>query len=233
MFVIRLLLVYAVVSAAPGQSQTFEAATIKPSSSTSNGSSWRVQPGRITMENETIRQIIQQAYRLQDYQYSGPAWLEDGRYNVEAKAETKDPNQLMLMLQNLLAERFKLVVHRQSKPVSGYALVVAKGGLKIKPVDGEGSNLNSNKTRLTATHIDTTQLTMHLATVLAQPVVDETGVKDSFTFVLQYADPRYPADDSLPTIFTALAEQLGLKLEARKVPIEVLFVDHAERPIDN
>ena len=85
------------------------------------------------MENETVRQIIQQAYRLQDYQYSGPLWLEDGRYKVEAKAETTDPNRLMLMLQNLLAERFKLVVHRQSKPVSGYALMVAKGGLKIKP----------------------------------------------------------------------------------------------------
>jgi uncharacterized protein (TIGR03435 family) len=182
-----------------------------------------------------MRQMIQQAYGLQDYQYSGPAWLENDRYYLEGKAETNDPNQLTLMLQNLLTERFKLVVHRESKPVSGYALVVAKSGLKIKPAEGEGRNFNSNKTRMRVTHSNLFEFAKYLSNEIKQPVADETGVKDAFTFELQYAQllpgGDETADTTLPTIFTALTEQVGLKLEPRKVPVEVLIVDRAERPI--
>jgi uncharacterized protein (TIGR03435 family) len=231
---VRLLLpsaLFATLGLAQTAPPTFEAAVIKPSITTDGGSSWRIQPGRIVMENETLRQMIQQAYGLQDYQYSGPVWLENDRYYLEGKAETKDPNQLILMLQNLLTERFKLAVHREPKPVSGYALVVAKSGLKIKPAEGEGWNFNSNKTRIRVTHANMTEFAKYLSNEIKQPVVDETGVKDAFTFELQYANPRESSDTNLPTIFTALTEQLGLKLEPRKVPVEILIVDHVERPI--
>jgi len=241
----RALLAYAVLPATLWLAQAaaqpaFEVASIKPSTTDQNGSSWRVQPGRVTMVNESIKQIIQAAYSVQDHQYSGPAWLEGERYNIDAKADSKgDGKQLLLMLRTLLAERFKLVVHHETKSMPGYALVPAKGGLKIHPVEGESSNTNESRNKLTATHIDMARFTKFLTNLLSQPVVDETGVKESFSFVLQYVNPRSlraekaDGDNVLPTIFTALTEQLGLKLESRKVPVDVLVVDRAERPSDN
>ena len=219
---------------------TFEVAAIKPSTATDNHSSSHSNNGRITMDNLTLKQIIVNAYRIQNHQFVGPAWLENERYNINAKADAKvEYAELMAMLQNLLAERFKLVVHHESKSVPGYALVVSKGGLKVKPVEGEGSSMNSNNTKLTATHVNTDRISKYVSSVLGQPVLDETGVKDSFSFVLEYADPRPGREEksdsgaTLPTIFTALNEQLGLKLETRKVPIDIVVVDHIERPTEN
>ena len=199
-----------------------------------------MQPGRLTMVSESIRQIIQAAYTVQDYQYSWPGWLENERYDINATTDIRgDGRQMLLMLQRLLTERFKLVVHTESRSMPGYALVVAKGGLKVRPVDGEGSNYNESRNKVTATHLDMARFTKFLANLLAQPVADETGVKDGFSFVLQYANPRsQPAEKSdgnevLPSIFTAITEQLGLKLEGRKVPVEMLVVDRVERPSEN
>jgi uncharacterized protein (TIGR03435 family) len=241
----RALLFYAALPAALCLAQSaappaFEVAAIKPSTATDNHSSSHSNNGRITMENLSIKQIILNAYGIQNHQYSGPAWLENERYNIDAKADTKvEYKELMTMLQTLLADRFKLKVHHESKSVSGYALVVARGGLKVKPVEGEGSSMNTNNTKLTATHVDPQRMARYVSGLLGQPVVDETGVKDSFSFVLEYADPRPGREErsetgaTLPTIFTALNETLGLKLEPRKVPIDVVIVDHAERPTEN
>jgi uncharacterized protein (TIGR03435 family) len=243
---LRALLSFAVLPAALCLAQpaapflpTFEVAAIKPSSAAGNHSSSHSNNGRINMENLTLKQIILNAYGIQNHQYSGPAWLENERYNVDAKADTKvEYKELMAMLQALLAERCKLVVHHESKSVSGYALVVSKGGLKVKPVEGEGSGMNTDNTKLTATHVDMPRLARYLAGVVNLPVVDETGVKDSFSFEMEFADPRPGREDradaaSLPTIFTALTEKLGLKLETRKVPIDVVVVDHVEKPTEN
>jgi uncharacterized protein (TIGR03435 family) len=238
-------LAYAVLSAAfclaqPAAKPTFEVASVKPSTATDNHSSSHSNNGRITMDNLTIKQIILAAYRIQNHQYVGPAWLENERYNIDAKAESKvEYPDLMAMLQNLLAERFQLVVHHESKSVPGYALVVTKGGLKVRPAEGEGSSMNSNNTKLTATHVNTDRIGKFVSNVLGQPVEDETGVKDSFSFVLEYADPRPGREEksdsgvTLPTIFTALNEQLGLKLEPRRVSIDIVVVDHIERPTEN
>jgi uncharacterized protein (TIGR03435 family) len=229
--------------AQPGPQPAFEVASIKPNTTGESGSNWNVSPGGVRVVNMSLRHIIQAAYSVQDYQYSGPGWLENERYNIDAKPETKaeSGNQILLMLQTLLAERFKLVVHRESKPVSGYALIVAKSGLKINPVEGEGWNLNSQKrdTKLTATHIGMPQLATFLARLLSQPVVDQTNVTGRFDFVLEFADPRPNRAETgdgiapLPSIFTVLSEQLGVKLEGRKVPVEMLIVDRAERLTEN
>jgi uncharacterized protein (TIGR03435 family) len=241
----RALLAFVVFPAAfclaqPAAKPTFEAAAIKPSTANDNHSSSHSNNGRITMDNLTVKQLILNAYRIQNYQYAGPSWLENERYNINAKADTKvEYAELMAMLQNLLAERFKLVVHHESKSVPGYALVISKGGLKVKPVEGEGSSMNSNNTKLTATHVNTDRIAKYVANVLGQPVLDETGIKDSFSFVLEYADPRPGREEksdsgaTLPTVFTALNEQLGLKLESRKIPIDIVVVDHIERPTEN
>jgi uncharacterized protein (TIGR03435 family) len=204
------------------------------------GSHWRSVDGRLTMQNMSVRNIIQAAYGLKDNQFSGPSWLDIDRYSIEAKAETKvEEKQLLLMLQTLLADRFKLAVHREQKMVPGYALVVAKSGLKMHPSEGQGSRSNGTANKLTATHLDMPRLARFLERVVGLPVVDDTHVTGGFDFVLEYASERQQRADSdgvpsgLPSIFTALPEQLGLKLETRKVPLEMLVVDHAERPSDN
>jgi uncharacterized protein (TIGR03435 family) len=204
------------------------------------GSHWRSNDGRLSMNNMSVRNIIQAAYGIQDRQFTGPAWLENDRYSIEAKAETNVPEkQLMVMLQALLAERFKLVLHHEQKMVAGYALVVAKSGLKIHPSEGQGSKSQGSADKLTATHLDMPRIARFVERVVGQPVIDDTHVTGGFDFVLEYAsERRQPAEAdagsrTLPSIFTALPEQLGLKLEARKVPIEMLVVDHAERPSDN
>jgi uncharacterized protein (TIGR03435 family) len=225
-------------AAAPG---AFEVAAIKPSKATDNSSSSRSRNGRIDMVNVSLKQILQFAFDIQDHQLVAPAWVADVRYDVDAKAETKvEGKQLLAMLQTLLAERCKLVFHRESKPMSGYALTVAKGGLKIKPAAGEGSSMSTNNTKLTATHVDMKRLSVWLGRLLNQPVMNETGVTDSFDFELEFQSPRPQRPDaasenepSLATIFTALQEKLGLKLESRKVPVEIIVVDNIERPSDN
>jgi uncharacterized protein (TIGR03435 family) len=221
--------------------QTFDVASVKANTTGNKGSRWNVSPGGITVENMTIDQIIRAAYGLQEYQYTGPAWLENERYDINAKppAGKFDGDQMGAMFQHLLADRFKLAVHHESKQVSGYALIVARGGLKIHPVEGEGWNFQSGKTRVVATHANPAQFAKFLAGALGRPVIDETGVKDSFTFTLEYSDPKSQepqqtsAGDVLPSIFTILTDQLGLKLEPRKVPVDVLVVDHTERPSEN
>lgn len=213
----------------------FEVASIKPSSADGSHSGTHSNNGRISMDNLSIKQLILTAYNIQNHQYSGPAWLDDERYNIEAKADTKvDQKEMQAMMQTMLADRFKLKVHHESKQVAGYALILAKGGLKLKPVEGEGSSMNTNNTRLAATHVDMPRIARYVSGLLGQPVVDETGIKDSFSFEMEFARPgREDKSETLPTIFTALNEVLGLKLETRKVPIDVIIVDHCERPTDN
>jgi uncharacterized protein (TIGR03435 family) len=219
------------------QPPAFEAATMKPNPTGNKGSSWNLRPGSLTVDNMTLDQIIRAAYSLQDYQYSGPAWLENERYNINATAGVKGDGKLLIaMFQTLLAERLKLEVHHESKSVSGYALTVTKGGLKIQPADGEGWNFQSGKTRVVVTHASLAEFAKFLSNALARPVIDDTGTTGNFTFTLNYADPRSPEPEqsdvngALPSIFTVITEQLGLKLEPRKVPVDVLVVDHAERP---
>jgi len=217
---------------------TFEVVAIKPSTARDNSSSWNSRNGRLSITNNSLKQIIMGANSLQEYAYSGPAWLEGERYNIDAKADEKVSREVLLqMVQAMLAERFKLKFHREQKQVQGYVLLLAKGGLKVKPVEGEGSSMSSNDTKLTAKHVDPPRIAVFASRVLGQPVIDETGVKDSFDFVLEFDRRQRPESDpngpTLPTLFTALTEQLGLKLEPKKVPLDVLVVDHAERPTEN
>jgi len=219
----------------------FEVAVIKPSKAgdSSTHSSW--SNGRVTMQNLNVKQIIERAYGLQDYQISGaPGWLDTERYDIQAKAEERVPTeQLRVMLQALLADRFRLESHLETKTVPAYALVIAKSGLKMKPVDGEGHDMSSNNTKLTARHSSMQNLADFLARRLDRPVVDETGVKESFDFTLEWSNERMQRAEAErgapegPTIFTALPEQLGVKLEARKAPVDILVIDRVERPSEN
>lgn len=230
----------------------FEAASIKPSQAEpGSGSGIATRTGRISAPNVTLKRCIRGAYDVQESQIvGGPKWVEEDRYDIEAKAAgPAGGHELMAMLQSLLAERFKLAFHRETRDVPGYALVAGRGGIKAKRSQPDaGSKSNSSRTEIDAEACSMRQLALKLSEVIHLPVADSTGIEGAFDFQLKFtpddmqakppsggdkpgAVPVDPANG--PSIFAALQEQLGLKLEARKVPTEVLVIDRAEKPSEN
>jgi uncharacterized protein (TIGR03435 family) len=203
---------------------------------------FRIQPGgRLEMTNLTLGTIIREAFHVKHYQISGgPGWLETDHFNIVAKAEG-DPSreQMMAMLQTLLADRFQLKVHRETREGNVYALVVAKGGPKLT-----ASTANQPRMRLyrndppgvsytvVGTKASLNMIAEEVTSQLARPVFDRSGIKGEFDFKLgPFAGDDNP--DSGPSIFSVIQEQLGLKLETTKGPIETLVIDHAEKPSAN
>jgi uncharacterized protein (TIGR03435 family) len=199
-------------------------------------------PGRFVTINASLNELLKFAYAVKDYQMSGHPLLDRDAacYTVEAKAppETSE-EQIRLMTQTLLAERLKLVLHRETKVFAVYELLVSKNGprlQKAKPDAQGGSRSEGGRGsgwQVTAAKISMTGLANRLTRDLDRPVFDKTGIEGFYTIALQYG----PEDSDIPDrppIFTALQQQLGLKLEATKRPIEVLIIDHAEKiPTDN
>jgi uncharacterized protein (TIGR03435 family) len=173
-----------------------------------------------------------------------PVWSRSERYAVAAKAEdgvrlTRET--LALCLQRFLAERFKLVTHRETQQRKGYALVVAKSGPKMKAAKDGPPMMSSfdprGSLRARSVEMDTFAQTLGQAILGGAlgggqmvAVVNETGLAGTYEFTLTFA-PEGSTDSSLPSVFTALEEQLGLKLESRTVPVEMLIIDHVERPV--
>jgi uncharacterized protein (TIGR03435 family) len=201
--------------------------------------------------NVTLKRCVRGAYDVPETQIlGGPKWLDEDRCYIEAKAAgPAGDHELMIMLQALLAERFKLAIHREQRALPGYALVVAKAGLKAKPSDPDArSRTSSSRGSIEAEGCAMAQLAQRLSEAMHMPVADFTGVPGKFDFKLKWTlddmqaspppggdRPVAVASDTVsgPSIFTALQEQLGLKLESRKVPAEVLVIDHAEKPSEN
>jgi uncharacterized protein (TIGR03435 family) len=190
-----------------------------------------IAPGTCRAVHSSLEDIIAEAYdipfMLEDQTISdAPSWISRERYDIEAKAEhpSASASELKIMLQNLLADRFKLSLHEQTKEVSGYALVVAKGGAKFTP-PLPGKSLACGTSTAEA-------LARCLSRRLGQPVVDKTGITGRHNFSLTMEslgeDQIFP-----PSIFTVLEEQFGLKLVSQKVPLRILVIDHVERPSEN
>jgi len=225
---------------------TFEAASVKPNKSITESSSWHSRTGYLVMRNQTLNDLIRIAYQLKaDQVTGGPKWLVSDRFDIEARASgpARDP-ELLVMLQTLLAERFQLKLHRDTKLVSGYALIVAKGGMKVRPVEGTGGQkMNWGRGRLVAERASMDKFAETLARMTGSPVVNSTGILGEFTFQLEWTPE--PAQSSpvpgattteipeRPSLFSALQQELGLRLEPRKTSIEILTIDKAERPSEN
>jgi uncharacterized protein (TIGR03435 family) len=226
-------------------------------------------------KNVTLKILIAFAYHLQQFQISGgPRWIDSEHFDVEGKAENPkaDPEQLRLMLRSLFEDRFKLKVHRETKEGPVYALVLAKGGAKIKlsrdqspeNVDGPappGAGPNHGAIRIGAGNLVGNAVTLSwFATMLSQRldrlIVDKTNLTGRYDIRLQWTPNagEYPydlggnrlptsiidmsgtavtLDPSGPSIFSAMQEQLGLKLESAKAPVELLVIDHVEKPSEN
>jgi uncharacterized protein (TIGR03435 family) len=257
-----------------------------------NGGPGSKDPGRITCTNMNLANLVTMAYGIAHYLLSGLTIADSERFEIVAKlpeGTTKD--QVKLMWQKLLAERFKLTVHRENKEIPGYELVVAKGGLKVKesappppatgdvasPVPprsdgppkfqldkdgfpdlpaGRGASMimMNGKARWRASDETMEQLASMLGTQLGQPVKDATGMKGKYDFTLSWANESFAAGrggvmagpeggapaaslaepDNGPTLLQAIQSQLGVKLEQKKTPVEILVVDHVEKvPMEN
>jgi uncharacterized protein (TIGR03435 family) len=207
----------------------FEAASVKPADPSANGFSTRTSRGQIELRNCSLRQCVETAYGLREYALVAPAWLDSVHFDVVAKLPSgASPSQFGPMLQTLLAERFALQVHRESRDVPGYSLTVAKGGPKLHPSDpgamGSGTSFGATMVRCKATPMET--FVDQLSRSLGRPVADETSLAGTFDFDLHWAPDDSPTGASL---FAAIQEQLGLKLQAGKVPVAIVVVDSVNR----
>ncbi|HTA41967.1 MAG TPA: TIGR03435 family protein [Bryobacteraceae bacterium] len=224
----------------------FEVASIKSSTDRQHGNVTEIAPGgeRFTATNASLKLLLMTAYGVNDRQISGgPSWLNSEFYDIQAKAERpSSPEQVHLMLQTLLQERFKLRLHKTTEQQAMYVLTAEDYQSKIhenrsgvKPHIGRGS---SGQTVFE--NVPMSQLTYFLQLRLRREVLDRTGLKGNFDFELAWTpdlpshgdgpESTTPADPEGPSIATALREQLGLKFTATKGPVEVLAIDAAEKP---
>jgi len=226
------------------QTPAFEVASIKPNHSGRSGSDSDDHEGVLTANNLSLKRLIMRAYQVRDYQVTGPDWLDNERFDIAAKPPSAaEGEQLNLMLQNLLADRFKLVLHHENKVFPVYGLLVAKGGPKVKEVEDNGSHDNRGKRgQFVGLRCSMARLAEQLGRSMDRPVVDMTDLKGVFNLTLNWtpeearaAKEETRADvQTYPPLLTALQEQLGLKLEPKKAPIDVLVIDHVERvPTEN
>jgi uncharacterized protein (TIGR03435 family) len=232
----RALLLLATASALIAQQPEFEVASIKPSpDSSSNNSTGNSGSGRLLMSNVTLKRAVMGAYRLgKNEVVGGPDWFDSDRWVIQAKADhPAGDSEMMQMLQTLLAERFQLKTHRENRPMNAFILEVAKGGHKLKLSTAEGARTGNSRGGLDAQHMTMVRFAEVLARQTDLPVVDRTGLDGAYDFKLEWTlDADRPAKDG-PALPTALQEQLGLRLRAEKVPIEVLVIDSASRPSAN
>jgi uncharacterized protein (TIGR03435 family) len=247
----------------PPTSLKFEVASLKPSQPDPRGfAGIRPAPGgeRYVASNVTLKLMITVAYRIQaDQVAGGPGWMDTERYDMNAKAEgPSSVEELHLMLQDLLADRFKLRFHRETKELPVYALLVDKGGVKLQPHQAKSAGdpwidvaFEQSKMAWHAKFAPMAYFAWRLSLMLDRPVIDQTGLNGGYDFDLAFAPmiPAMPAggptppegallngapiDSSGPTIFDAVRQQLGLKLERQKGPVDILVIDHAEKPVEN
>jgi uncharacterized protein (TIGR03435 family) len=227
---------------------TFEVASVKASPPSSEGMRMRVQPtitwspGGVTMLNASLKALIQWAYHVQTIQVIAPGWLDQNHYDVVAKTSTPASNeQLRQMVQTLLADRFKLEFHRDTKEMQAYVVSVAKTGHKLKPSEGEGPidmKPTGKGLNILFTHVTMAELAEMASSPLDGVVVDQTGLKGAWDFTVDgsFFAMQKPADmqEAIGMMIQVMNEQLGIKVEQKKFPAQVLIVDRAEKiPVEN
>jgi uncharacterized protein (TIGR03435 family) len=261
----------------PNAPVSFEAASIKPTAASDGNSFIRRMPGgRFDAHNIATRFLITFSYQVQPFQIVGdPSWVGNERFDIVAKMEGDPPpmppgagvDPMMLAVRSLLAERFKLVMHRETRELDIYALVLARPGGKpgpaLKPSTTDcaaeagkmgrgggpppgpndpvmcGSRQNFGRIRFGGMPLSV--FATNISGQLGRTVVDRTGLSGNWDFELTFAPERPigalppgveppPVDPNAPTIFTAVQEQLGLKLDATRGPVDVWVIDTIEKP---
>ncbi len=218
---------------------SFEVATIRPTdpAKLEPGVSSRIPfapPLQFRMEGYTLKGLVQFAYELQDFQVSGgPGWFDKDRFDVDGKVSDGANTELpatRTRLQALLAERFHLVTHKETKQATILVLKINKDGTKLKAGEDSGGS-SSGPGVIRDSNGQMASFARVLAQQLGQLVVDRTGLNGNYSYELRWSPDPSRIDG--PSLFTAVPEQLGLKLDSDKGPVEVLVVDRAEKPTDN
>jgi bla regulator protein blaR1 len=244
---LTLICVIAAAVQVPGASQlSFEVASIRPNNSENRSSDFSTNAtGRFNATNVTVKSLLITAYKLQEYQLvGGPPWLGTDRYDIVAKPEEKaSADEVLEMIKTLLAERFKLRLHHETRELPVYALFVGKNGSKMKASSTDGNDNHSSNVRrgmMTGQNLPLEMFVIILSNQLDRPVVDRTGLAGNFDLRLEWSpEASRPSAEGVgtvtsgPSIFTAIQEQLGLRLEATKGPVEVIVIDSVERPSEN
>ncbi len=248
-----------------GAAPVFEVSTVKLNKSGSSGSHSSFDHGRFTATNVLLKNLMQySAYGIPEPRIlGGPKWLNSERFDIEAKIDSttaeelrtlgRDQRRLEMqgMFQRLLADRFKLAVHWETRELPVYALVVAKNGpnLHLSKESGGNSGTSAGNGQFTGQGITLAEmaqaLTQELSQELGRVVIDKTGIDGRYDVTLKWTpdtgaagmdggtESTAPPPDSGPSIFTAIQEELGLKLESTKGPVQVLVIDHVEMPSEN
>ncbi|MCU1334942.1 MAG: hypothetical protein JWO19_523 [Bryobacterales bacterium] len=234
----------------------FEVATIKPARPDGRFSLLVNRSGLLTTTGTTVSDLIKFAYDLHPRQITrGPSWLESEKFDVTAKPDTAgipNPKQLKMMVQKLLKERFQLTFHSEKKELSVYAITVSRTGAKLTKNES-GGNLPGYGGGPRAFNVRNSTIaefaSILQSNILEQPVVDQTGLGSTrYDFILKWtpdpsqsqiggpapvAPPAAEGADPPPDIFTAFQQQLGLKLENTKAPVDVIAIDRVEKPSEN
>jgi len=198
--------------------------------------------GFLQVNNLLLKSLITSAYGVHEGLIVGlPGWAEGAHYDVRARVTDADPAQLTTMSREqrralmaaMLEDRFQLIVHPVTKELPVYDLIITKGGPRFSESTRE-QHIEVHKSEFTETAVTIAGLSSLLEELVGRSVVDKTGLKGAYDFHLQWEPDLSAADrDTLPSIFTALQEQLGLKLRSNKGPVKTLSVDHIERPSEN
>ena len=266
-FVLPLLAAAAVsaqVVKSDGPKPQFEVATVRPNGSGAANSSINVQPGgRLTATNQTLRNLIRNAFNRQpDQMVGGPDWIDSDRFDIVAKVSDADLDakgmmpapQFMLRVQSLLEDRFRMITHWETRELPVYALVIAtpgKLGPKLRahtggcdrardagppapgtpPMNcGTRTNMTPTAGKVSGSGITMQTFARNLAGGTGRNVVDKTALEGSYDLELEFTPDQSP-DTTGPSLFTAMQEQLGLKLDAQHAPVEVVVIDRLEKPI--
>jgi len=218
----------------------FEAVSIKPADPAAPAHVAQQTAGGFRGRNLRLFELIMGAWRLnRDQIIGGPGWMETAGWDIDARFPAgSSPAQAPQMMQAMLADRFRLATHRETRTMPVYALTVAKSGLKLHEGDGvRGMSAGPRLIRYGAGTMD--ELAGQLSSYLGRHVINRTGLTGRYAIDLSFApvDLTASAGDAAqdlgPSIFQALQEQAGLKLESTKGPVEVLVIDHAEKPEPN
>lgn len=222
----------------------FEVASVKPSGPNARRGGLQILPGgRLSARNVPLRNIVTRAYGIKSFQLTGNSPVLDESYVIDAKApqESPDDGQVFTMLQNLLAERFQLKIHRESKNMPVYVVVAANGGIKFhESSDTSAQPFISFRTgAIIAIRSKLDAFCNGISVLLDRPVFNETNLTGSYDFELHFdpnsmSNPGVPGQQyDAPSIFTAFHEQMGLKLEPKTRQVDVVIIDHVEKPSAN
>jgi len=273
----------AIAIAALAQDQPkFEVASIKPNHSGDHRAGIALEPGgRFVATNVPLKMLITMSYELKENQLSGlPSWADSERFDITAKPESGarvKEDDIRAMIRSMLAERFRLSMHKETKELPIYALVIAKGGPKLEPSKGNadlfegpegapktpasaaggpgrgGRGMRIQRGEINAANVTAAMIADQLSRVVGRNVVDQTGLTGNYDFKLRYTPEMMqgpppagapdgakaaeaesaPPSDAAPSIFVAVQEQLGLKLEPQKGPVDIYVIDRVERPSEN